>query len=225
MENIQFILCDYREDLCKEWNKCIMKLPSEYRKQFTIFQGYLDDYNGKFDCIVSPANSIARLDGSYDLVISKMLCPEHPEAVTEHCQDILHRVYNGYQVTGTCLLMPVADFGESRYGCKWIAHCPTMRTPSNCKWNKEVVYNCIWSLLCELHHHPSKNGKIKTVLLTGLGTGVGQFPADTCAAQMMLAFRHFRDNLKKSSKTTSWSQARDYGLDIEETYRTSAFLQ
>lgn len=97
-----------------------------------------------------------------------------------------------------------------------------MWTPSDCRWNKEVVYNAMWNLLCELriHNKTRKETSIKRVFVTGLGTGVGWFPIDTCAKQMVLAYRHFLRNLNKET-TTTWSEARDDGLEIEETYRTS----
>lgn len=232
MENVQFILCDIKDDLCREWNTEILnKLTTEQQKQFVVFNDRLSEYPGKFDCIVSPANSYARLDGSFDYYISDMFCHDFPGAVTDHCQEYLHAIYNGYQTPGTCLLIPMQQFGDNKFKCKWIAHCPTMRMPSNCKWNKDVVYNCMWNLLCEVDRHNkyrkgdgSKNNLITSVFLTGLGTGVGGFPANTCASQMILAYKHYRENLVKVSPTTSWPQATAFGMDIDETIRTSSFL-
>jgi O-acetyl-ADP-ribose deacetylase (regulator of RNase III) len=65
---------------------------------------------------------------------------------------------------------------------------------------------------------------IKSVFVTGLGTGIGRFPSETCAAQMILAYRHFMDHLAKKEVTTSWDEVFQLGLDIDETIRTAAFL-
>jgi len=226
--DFRFILCDPKKDLCNEWRNAlnVMLTPQE-RSHFCIHHGYLQDVKETFDCIVSPANSYARLDGSFDAVISKMFSPSNEEAVIDYCQDFLHAVYNGYQPPGTALLIPMQPFGDNLYECKYIAHCPTMRTPSNCRWNREVVYNCMWTLLCELRRHNAykKNFPIKTIFVTGLGTGIGRFPSEVCARQMILAYKHFVRNLTKPNKTTSWREANDDALDIEETNRTMSFLQ
>jgi len=227
MENVRFIFCDPKEDLSKCWVDEINKqLSREERSRFTIIHGVLDDVKTSFDCIVSPANSYARLDGAFDLVISKMFAPDDPDRVTDHCQEYLYAIYNGYQPTGTSLLIPMHNIGNNRYKCKYILHCPTMRIPSNCTWNKEVVYNCMWSLLCEVRRHNStvKGNKIRDILVTGLGTGIGRFPSETCAKQMICAYKHFLRNLKKQEKNTSWKEIHDTSLDIEETWRTRTFL-
>ncbi len=64
------------------------------------------------------------------------------------------------------------------------------------------------------------------MFVTGLGTGVGRFPSETCAAQMILAYRHFVDAQAKvkGDHTTSWDEAFTKGLDLDETVRTAAFL-
>ena len=226
--NCHLILCDIKEDLCKEWDAQIkQRLAPEEQSHFTVLPHSFQQYKGTFDCIVSPANSYARLDGSFDALISNMFCPPNPDAVTDYCQEYIHGIFNGYQVPGTCYMIPMSAFNEKRFNCKWIAHCPTMRVPMNCRWNKDIVYNCMWSLLNELRTHNTSKPQgqhIRTVLVTGLGTGIGRFPADTCASQMIVAYRHFVDNLRKTSHTTSWDEAIAKGLDLDETVRTVPFL-
>lgn len=217
MNSVKFVLCDINESLCNEWKSCITSmLNSEEQERFVIFNDSLSKYNEKFDCIVSPANSICRLDGSFDYHISKLFDKNDVSSVTKHVQQNIYALYNGLQIAGTCALTNMHSFNESKHGCRYIATCPTMRLPSSCIWNKEVVYNCMWSLLCEIRRHNTYNGdSIKSVFMTGLGTGVGQFPPSACAAQMILAYRHFFDNLHKFSKTTSWNEGISQGNDIE----------
>lgn len=143
----------------------------------------------------------------------------------DYAQEYLYVFWNRFQPTGTCCLIPMKAF-PNPFECKYVAHCPTMRTPSNCIWNKEVVYNCFWSLLNEIRiHNVSKpQDKIKSVFVTGLGTGIGRFLSDVCAKQMILAYSHFVRNLVKEQKSSSWSEIRNDGLDIEETHRTRSIL-
>jgi len=217
MESVHFIFCDLNAKLCKQWDECIKTIiPEDKQSLFTVFNGPLDKYEGKFDCIVSPANSAIRLDGSFDNVISKMFSPSHRGAVTEHCQKYVYGINNGYLAPGMCLLVPMHHFDEEKFGCKYIALCPTMRIPDDCTWNKEVVYNCMWNLLAELWRHARrKNGKdeITSVLITGLGTGVGGFSVESCARQMTVAWKHFHDNLQKEENRTSWADM--YSRDRE----------
>lgn len=220
--DITFILCDPKLDLCNEWKMNIeqnFETPEE-RSKFCVVHGYLQNISTTFDCIVSPANSYARLDGAFDLVISMMFAPDDEDAVTTHCQTYLHAIMNGYQMPGTSLLIPMHPFINNRNHCKYIAHCPTMRKPGNCRWNKEVVYNCMWNLLCELRRHNTcTNDPIKRVFITGLGTGIGNFPSEICASQMILAYKHFVRNLTKVSPKTSWEMILDDSLYIEKTYQ------
>jgi O-acetyl-ADP-ribose deacetylase (regulator of RNase III) len=230
MEKVHFIFCDINGEMCKEWRKQIATLTPEQQSHFSIFHDRLSEYTGTFDCIVSPANSYARLDGSFDAFISRMFSPDAPSLVSDHCQEYLHAIYNGYQAPGTCLLIPMIKFFPNEFSCRYIAHCPTMRMPSDCRWNKEVVYNCMWNLLCELNRHNKYHTgegqrDITTVLVTGLGTGVGNFPFDTCAKQMIFAYKHYLYNLAKERPLTSWRHASNFDLDIEETRRTTSMFQ
>ena len=57
-----------------------------------------------------------------------------------------------------------------------------MRIPERVTWNREIVYNLMWSVLVSLEHHNAAvddstqvgtSVRIRKVLMTGLGTGVG----------------------------------------------------
>ena len=95
---------------------------------------------------------------------------------------------------------------------RYVALCPTMRTPENVRWHKEVVYNCVWSLLVAVDNHnaevtadPEKAARegaslIETVAMTGLATGVGAVPPEVCAKQMARAFAHYHEAKTKPEK-------------------------
>ena len=73
----------------------------------------------------------------------------------------------------------------------------------------DIAYRCTWALLNAIRKHNievAKQGqssagheRIKSVLCAGFGTGVGQFPVDECARQMVLAVKHFAEGTSKSS--------------------------
>ena len=102
-----------------------------------------------------------------------------------------------------------------------------MRIPEDVVWNREIVYNCMWSLLVSLDQHNqaeeiSRNGKrIHKVLMTGLATGVGNVSAERCAQQMALAVENFIDASENPEKWSSmeWDDALTYAHDCRRTHR------
>ena len=71
-----------------------------------------------------------------------------------------------------------------------------MRFPTNVSWHKDLVYNVMWTLLCEIEHWNERAGpgdKIKKVAIPGLATGTGFFDLNQCARQMVLAIKNFRE--------------------------------
>ena len=53
----------------------------------------------------------------------------------------------------------------------------------------------MWSLLAEIaqwNEAKPEEEHIRTVLMTGLGTGTGDVSAERCAMQMVLAVKHFK---------------------------------
>ena len=49
----------------------------------------------------------------------------------------------------------------------------------------------MWSLLAEISLWNRSSEPINRVLMTGLGTGVGEIGAEVCARQMVLAVKHW----------------------------------
>ncbi|KAJ3042007.1 hypothetical protein HDV00_008298 [Rhizophlyctis rosea] len=226
MESIHFTFIDPKDALAIAWRQHIeSKLSPEDRTKFSVIHGRIDDAEGPFDCIVSPANSYGIMDGAADLVISRLFANDGDiNEVIQHVQKKLYEVLNGYQPPGTAHLIPMhPPFTDTTYNLKFIAHCPTMRVPDTVTWDKEVVYKCFWSLLNVLHRHNTANptDPIRSVVCFGLGTGVGRIPADVCAAQMVLAYKHFVEGLRRGfGKGVDWREA--YRLDDEIAETTKA---
>ncbi|KAL4803442.1 hypothetical protein BDV18DRAFT_144759 [Aspergillus unguis] len=194
----------------------------------------------KFDLIVSPANSYGRLDGSFDDAISRAFCrPDRPyETLTHAAQDTLYEKYRGFAPPGSCTLVPFPGAlldqngkGKNRWGCRWLGLCPTMRTPDDVRWDREVVYECIWSLLCAVDGwnrglEQRDTGevfeeRIESVLMTPLATGCGMVSAQRWAEQFVLAMKHYVDAVERPQrwKRLGWGEIqRDTG-EVEKTWK------
>ena len=162
---------------------------------------------------------MAPTDSSWvDLIISSpKFFPQL--ASTWLAQATLYQHWKGYAPPGSCILVPLAGSAceNNAHGCAFIALCPTMRIPEDVVWNREIVYNCVWSLLNTLEQHNrvveiSGDGtSIRRILMTGLATGVGNVSPQRCAQQMALAVRDFIDASQNAGKWSclEWDEAVD----------------
>lgn len=153
----------------------------------------------------------------FDHYLSKAFQPSKSEylSLTHVVQAALYKEWTGFAPPGTCTLvcLPPALANANRYGCTWIAVVPTMRVPEDVRWNRDIIYDSMWSLLVALaRHHDAavasgEEPAIKKVVVTGLATGCGMVSLTCCAEQMALAVRHFLDARANEGK---WSQL-DWG--------------
>ncbi|PVF95266.1 macro domain-like protein [Serendipita vermifera] len=215
-------------DMLSEWPTAIKKyFPDPKEAPFTVVEGFLGKVDNKIlecECMVSPANSFGIMDGGYDMALTNNFRgPENNKwKLTNIVQDHLRDEWHGYLPPGCCTIvsLPPDLAGDKN---PWKAHCmavlPTMRVPSNVQWNKDLVYNCMWSLQVAIDSwnrtHP-ENQRINRVLTTGLGTGTGGVHPTVAAEQMVLAVKHF---MGPPVDHPRWGDA-IYGLDdeIEATY-------
>lgn len=164
-----------------------------------------------FDAIVSPANSYARLDGGFDDALSRAFSPKHDYlALTKHAQRVLYQEWRGFAPPGTCTLIDLKheSLRDEPWGCRYLALCPTMKIPQKVTWDKEVVYECVWSLLTSVSKHnewiaqsePNDHRKITSILMTPLATGYGGWSAAKWAAQFLIAIRHFTEATERAEK-------------------------
>ncbi|CAG7927231.1 unnamed protein product [Penicillium olsonii] len=179
-----------------------------------------------FDLIVSPANSYARLDGAFDHAISATFSPRTDyHALTRAAQKVLYEKWRGFAPPGSCTLVPFpVPLNVNAYGCSWVAICPTMREPGNVNWDREVVYECVWSLLCQIEGFNRNCGegdcKIERILMTPLAAGVGRVSAERWATQTVLALKHFVDALEKPGRwgALQWDAIEKDCAEVEKTW-------
>ena len=93
-----------------------------------------------------------------------------------------------------------------------------MRMPADANWDREVVYECIWSLLCA-GKAPEGEEEIRSILMTPLATGVGRLSPERWAAQAVLAMKHFTEASENPEKWSSLGWA-DLGKSYVETQLT-----
>ncbi|KAK9360353.1 hypothetical protein V1504DRAFT_440534 [Lipomyces starkeyi] len=165
--------------------------------------------NLTFDCSVSPGNSFARMDGGLDLSISRLFAGSMTRSSGTTS---LTARWKGMQPVGSCYIIDMLPFllsndtvtdncsGDSRpetntFGCRYIAHAPTMRVPS-VLGRAEVLYDCMWAILNEIYNHnkavdsassscreTTEHTKIENVVVSGLGTGTGEYKGEDCAGE------------------------------------------
>ncbi|KAJ5546420.1 hypothetical protein N7494_004005 [Penicillium frequentans] len=189
-----------------------------------------------FDLIVSPANSYGRLDGAFDHAISMTFSPRHDyHALTRAAQLVLYDKYRGFAPPGSCTLVEFPKhLKKNPRGCEWVAICPTMREPDDVSWDREVVYECTWSLLCQVEGHnrhvsaerPAHGaglGNIETLLMTPLAVGVGKVSKERWAAQTVMAFKHFVEAVQKPEVWSGleWNTIEKIGNEIEGTWKNT----
>ncbi|KAJ5697504.1 hypothetical protein N7488_011188 [Penicillium malachiteum] len=191
-----------------------------------------------FDLIVSPANSYGRLDGAFDDAISRNFSPrEDYHALTRATQLVLYEKWRGFAPPGSCTLVEFpAPLKENPRGCEWIAICPTMREPDDVTWDREIVYECVWSLLNQVEGYnrdlwkestswksgsETRKKRIDSMLLTPLAVGVGKVSKERWAAQMILALKHFVDAVENASvwSALEWDRIGKVGDEITKTWR------
>ncbi|OBZ71364.1 hypothetical protein A0H81_08767 [Grifola frondosa] len=225
----KFLLFDVWTDLVDEWRQAFAALvPEECQAHVTILETTLSELkppNASFDCIVSPANSFGRFDGGFDQILSDVLAPpDDPSALTRAAQSVLYHRWRGFAPPGTCTLIPLSDTpcATNPFACRFVALCPTMRFPSSVAWHKEIVYNCVWSLLVEIDEHNTRAASdpvlspIETVVMTGLATGIGCVSANQCAKQTALAFAHYYDAKTNPGKWSAmtWDDIAQYRVNV-----------
>ncbi|KAI0643216.1 macro domain-like protein [Trametes meyenii] len=210
---LKFTLVDFAPELPALWREAFQTLVSEEcRNRVTILEKDFTELDGKFDCVVSPANSFGRFDGGFDQVLSDVLAPARDRtALTRTAQSFLYERWRGFAPPGTCTLIPLANTPceGNRFSCQFVALCPTMRTPRLVDWHKDLVYNCVWSLLVAIDAHNvsavGQTHQIESVVMTGLGTGTGGYSPRECAKQTALAFAHFEEAKARPDKWSSLS--------------------
>ncbi|KAF1733064.1 hypothetical protein CRV24_006961 [Beauveria bassiana] len=147
---------------------------------------------------------------------------------------VLYAEHRGWANPGSCTRVPVpAAFAPPRsrnvWGVRHLLLCPTMRVPESVVWDKEVVYQCVWSMLCAVDRYNQSVGqddagdRIESILMTPLATGVGRVSEHVWAAQLLLALRHYDMAIRNPDEFSALDVDRILTLDaeIQATYEAN----
>jgi O-acetyl-ADP-ribose deacetylase (regulator of RNase III) len=181
-----------------------------------------------FDLIVSPANSYGCMDGGFDHALSRAFSPVgNYLALTRYVQGVLYNEYRGFAPPGTCTIVDLSaspELLQGLWGCRYLAVSPTMRVPQDVVWDREVVYECIWTLLNSIRRHNdnvSEGGRrIESIMTTPLATLTGRWSPERWAEQFMLAVRHFLEACERPEERRHLDprSISDIGMDIAATH-------
>lgn len=170
----------------------------------------------KIDAIVSPGNSFGFLGGGLDAHIAEFYSSgmyKPFDTIEKGLQNAIAMECAGYNPPGNTLIVDMdKQVGYKPLGTyqhPLLLHLPTMSVPSTIKSHDPLIFNCVWGLLSAItKHNLNSERQITSVLLSGLGTGVGKVPDDDCARQIVEALDQYNnrailDEENKISKEAS----------------------
>ena len=157
----------------------------------------------------------------YDMELSRVFKGDGEDIMrlSRHVQASLRARWAGYAPPSSCTLVPLpSDISgptKNPWGASVLAVLPTMRFPESVAWHWDLVYNSMWSLLAEISLWNRSSEPINRVLMTGLGTGVGEIGAEVCARQMVLAVKHW---IQPELQEPDWEDVLERVNEVEGTF-------
>lgn len=202
---MKIILVDRNIEMCNQWNLQF--------KDCKDVEVYCDDFFSiQSDCMVSPNNSFGFMDGGLDDKIRKFY--EKNDIDIEKTVQGEIKEHNGELLVGQAIYF---SFNSKKFPDLIVA--PTMRVPMILGKESINIYLAMRAILLELKELSNPNhSRVKSIKVSGLGTGVGQVPYDICAKQMKQAYDDVW--LNKYEFPTDWSEAQiKHQLLYSDDYR------
>lgn len=173
---MQYYFIDTNIEVTNAWEKVFADVENVIIKNDSIFEY-------PCDAIVSPANSFGFMNGGIDFVISKNLGWH----IEKKLQKIIREKYFGELLVGQAEIV-----ATDNTLFPYLISAPTMRTPMTI-WRTYNIYLCMKAVLTLLKYGKFEDGehiknRVKSVAISGLGTGVGQMPPIVSARQMRIAW-------------------------------------
>jgi O-acetyl-ADP-ribose deacetylase (regulator of RNase III) len=130
------------------------------------------------DAMVSPANSFGIMDGGLDAAIRGAIGGD----IQRRVQAIIVERHHGELPVGAA---EVVETESERWPLLVVA--PTMRVPEPVS-NTLNAYLAFRAALLAVRRFNLQGGHIRSLVVPGLGTGIGAMEARRCAAQMRVAY-------------------------------------
>ncbi len=136
------------------------------------------DFFRAADALVSPANSFGIMDGGLDLAIRAEVGGD----IQRRVQSVILERHHGELPVG------IAEVVETQ-NAKWpfLIVAPTMRVPEPVS-NTLNAYLAFRAALLAVRAFNQAEMRIRSMVVPGLGTGIGGMDARRCAAQMRVAY-------------------------------------
>jgi O-acetyl-ADP-ribose deacetylase (regulator of RNase III) len=182
----KIVLADLWEPLTRAWSEAFAKFD-----HVEVRHG--DFFAEDADALVSPANSFGVMDGGLDAAIRARL----GGTVETTVQRRIVEEHHGELPVGSAEVLPT---GHARW--PFIVVAPTMRVPESVAHTLNPYLAFRAALLAVSRHNRASPGRsIHSVVVPGLGTGIGAMDARRCAAQMKIAL----DHVSKPARIPSFS--------------------
>jgi O-acetyl-ADP-ribose deacetylase (regulator of RNase III) len=165
-------LRDINTGVVKAWEQAFADVP-----EVVVSRG--DILEQKADAIVSPANSFGHMDGGIDLLYSRYFGWE----LETKLRALLSERHYGELPVGQAVV--VATGHES---IPFLISAPTMRVPMSIGETVNVYLAFRAALIAVLTHNAGASASIQSLLVPGLGTGIGEVTPERAARQMRLAY-------------------------------------
>ena len=177
-------LINSKPELCDKWRQVFSSYP-----EVEVLTG--DYFQQSADAIVSPANSFGIMDGGLDLAIRNELGFQ----VEIDIQEVILNKYHGEMPIGSA---EIINTNHNKWS--YLIAAPTMRIPENIAFTLNA-YNAFRAILIALNSFNKSMPKIpiKSLVCSGLGTGIGSMEAVKCAAQMRAAYKLIKEPARVSS--------------------------
>jgi len=158
------------------------------------------------DAVISPANSYGYMDGGIDMVYSKHFGWD----LQARLQTLIKDKHHGQLIVGSADIVETHD-----ENIPYMIAGPTMRVPLSL-YNSANPYLAMRAVLLLIKHGTFNEHRVSdlvtTIAVPGLGTGVGEIKADTCAKQVEFAIREVLFNGKEFPD--SWLSAQTLHYDL-----------
>ncbi|MGX1318640.1 O-acetyl-ADP-ribose deacetylase (regulator of RNase III) [Bradyrhizobium sp. USDA 377] len=138
-----------------------------------------DIFAQEADAILSPANSFGHMDGGIDLLYSRYFGWD----LQTNLQATLAEHHYGELPVGQAIVLAT---GHVRF--PFLVSAPTMRVPTRIDQTVNVYLAFRAALIAVITHNAGDDETIQSLLVPGLGTGVGAMPPARAARQMRLAY-------------------------------------
>ncbi len=165
-------LRDINTEMVEAWKVAFAEVPGILVSRGDIFEH-------KADAIVSPANSFGYMDGGIDLLYSRHFGWE----LETNLQNLLSEKHYGELPVGQAVVL-----ATGHKSIPFLVSAPTMRVPMGIGETANIYLAFRAALIAVLAHNANAVPPIGSLLVPGLGTGIGGVAPERAARQMRRAY-------------------------------------